>query len=56
MAKDFRSGFKVDGFANFWASPPLEFMKLIISMVQHLNGTALRGLEKKNTRNAKEIC
>ena len=33
LAKDFRRGSKVDGFMNFSATPPLESVKLMISMV-----------------------
>ena len=33
MAKEFRRGSKVDGFTNFSATPPLELVKLIISLV-----------------------
>ena len=33
MAKEFRRGSKYEGFANFSAKPPLELVKLIISLV-----------------------
>ena len=33
VAKEFHRGSKVDGFTNFSATPPLELVKLMISMV-----------------------
>ena len=33
LAKEFRRGSKIDGFMNFSATPPLELVKLMISMV-----------------------
>ena len=33
MAKEFRRGSEIDGFMNFSATPPLEVVKLMISMV-----------------------
>ena len=33
VAKEFRRGSKIDGFMNFWATPPLKLVKLMISMV-----------------------
>ena len=33
VAKEFRRGSKFDGFTNFSATPPLELVKLMISMV-----------------------
>ena len=33
VAKEFRRGSKYEGFANFSATPPLELVKLIISLV-----------------------
>ena len=33
MAKEFRRGSNIDGFTNFSATPPLELVKLMISMM-----------------------
>ena len=32
VAKEFRHGSKIDGFTNFWATPPFELVKLMIPM------------------------
>ena len=39
VAKGFRKGSKNEGFANFSATPPMDFVKMMISMV----ATALKG-------------
>ena len=41
VAKEFRRGSKYEGFANFSATPPMELVKLIMSLV----ATALRDPE-----------
>ena len=55
VAKEFHRGSKVDGFTNFSATPPLELVKLMISMVATAQWDQAAWFGQEGHENSSEI-